>query len=57
MSIESKFFQGKDYYLSDIIKEMNMPVLRKNFIIDEYIVYEAKLLGKSAVLLITSILI
>lgn len=53
---EPNFFKGEDYYLSDIAKEVNMPIIRKDFIIDEYMIYEAKLLGASAVLLITSIL-
>lgn len=53
---EPYFFQGKDCYLQEIAKEVSIPVLRKDFIIDEYQIYEAKLLGASAVLLICSLL-
>ncbi|MBF4468310.1 MAG: indole-3-glycerol phosphate synthase TrpC [Methanobrevibacter arboriphilus] len=53
---EPKFFKGNDTYLSDIVANVNIPVLRKDFIIDEYMIYESKLLGASALLLITSIL-
>mgnify|MGYP002513620956 FL=1 len=53
---EPYFFQGSDEYLEEITKEVNIPVLRKDFIIDEYMIWEAKLLGASAVLLIVSIL-
>ena len=50
---EPYFFQGSDDYLKEIVK---IPVLRKDFVVDEYMIYEAKLLGASAVLLIVSIL-
>lgn len=53
---EPKFFKGNDKYLSDIVANVNIPVLRKDFIIDEYMIYESKLLDASALLLITSIL-
>lgn len=53
---ESEFFKGDDQYLFDIANSVNLPVLRKDFIIDEYMIYEAKLLGASALLLIVSIL-
>lgn len=53
---EPDFFKGRDTYLKDVVANVNIPVLRKDFIIDEYMVYEAKLLGASAVLLIVSIL-
>ncbi len=53
---EPEFFKGNDKYLSDIISNVNIPVLRKDFIIDEYMIYESKLLGASALLLIVSIL-
>ncbi len=53
---EPKFFKGNDTYLSDIVANVNIPVLRKDFIIDEYMIYESKLLDASALLLITSIL-
>ena len=53
---EPKWFLGKNEYLKEIAAEVNVPVLRKDFVVDEYMIYEAKLLGASAVLLIVSIL-
>ena len=53
---EPKYFQGKDAYLKEITENVSIPVLRKDFTIDEYMIYEAKVLGASAVLLICSIL-
>lgn len=53
---EPYYFQGSDDYLKEIAKNVKIPVLRKDFVIDEYMVYEAKLLGASAVLLIVSLL-
>jgi indole-3-glycerol phosphate synthase len=53
---EPYFFQGSDDYLSQIAKEVSIPVLRKDFVVDEYMIWEAKALGASAVLLIVSIL-
>ncbi|MDR2829661.1 MAG: indole-3-glycerol phosphate synthase TrpC [Methanobrevibacter sp.] len=53
---EPKFFKGSDTYLSSVVEKVNLPVLRKDFIIDEYMIYESKLLGASAILLISSIL-
>jgi indole-3-glycerol phosphate synthase len=53
---EPYFFKGEDTYLSDVVNNVNIPVLRKDFVIDEYMIYEAKLLGASAILLISSIL-
>jgi indole-3-glycerol phosphate synthase len=53
---EEEFFKGNDKYLSEVASAVNLPILRKDFIIDEYMIYEAKLLGASAVLLIVSIL-
>lgn len=53
---EPDFFQGSDQYLSEISSEVNIPVLRKDFTIDEYQLYEAKLLGADAVLLICALL-
>ena len=47
---------GSTKYLEEIHRKVNTPLLRKDFIIDEYMIYEAKLLGASAVLLICSIL-
>lgn len=50
------FFLGKDQYLKEIAGEVSIPVLRKDFVIDSYQIYEAKTLGASAVLLICSLL-
>ncbi len=49
-------FLGDIRYLKEIAETVQIPVLRKDFIIDEYMIYEAKVAGASAVLLITSIL-
>ena len=53
---EPKWFLGSDEYLKEIAATVNIPCLRKDFTVDEYMIYEAKLLGASAVLLICSIL-
>ena len=53
---EPKWFLGSDDYLREIAQEVSIPCLRKDFTVDEYMIYEAKLLGASAVLLICSIL-
>ena len=53
---EPKWFLGKNKYLEEISGAVHIPVLRKDFVVDEYMVYEAKVLGASAVLLIVSIL-
>ena len=53
---EPKWFLGSDQYLKEITEEVEIPCLRKDFTVDEYMIYEAKLLGASAVLLICSIL-
>ena len=53
---EPKWFLGSDQYLKDITATVNIPVIRKDFTVDEYMIYEAKVLGASAVLLICSIL-
>ncbi|MBQ7264823.1 MAG: indole-3-glycerol phosphate synthase TrpC [Firmicutes bacterium] len=53
---EPKWFLGKDEYLLEIAQSVNIPCLRKDFTVDEYMIYEAKLLGAKAVLLICSIL-
>ena len=53
---EPYWFLGSDRYLTEIAREVSLPVLRKDFVVDEYMVYEAKLLGASAVLLICAIL-
>ncbi|MBQ9165961.1 MAG: indole-3-glycerol phosphate synthase TrpC [Oscillospiraceae bacterium] len=53
---EPKWFLGSDAYLIEIAQAVSIPCLRKDFTVDEYMIYEAKLLGASAVLLICSIL-
>ena len=53
---EPKWFLGDDAYLREIASSVSIPCLRKDFTVDEYMIYEAKLLGASAVLLICSIL-
>ena len=53
---EPKWFLGSDRYLQEIAQAVDIPCLRKDFTVDEYMIYEAKCLGASAVLLICSIL-
>ena len=53
---EPKWFMGSDRYLKEISSQVSIPCLRKDFVVDEYMIYEAKVLGASAVLLICSIL-
>ena len=53
---EPKWFLGSDRYLKEIAQSVSLPCLRKDFTVDAYMIYEAKLQGASAVLLICSIL-
>ena len=53
---EEDFFMGSVSYLKDVKKITNLPILRKDFMIDEYQIYESKLIGADCVLLIASIL-
>lgn len=53
---EPDFFKGSVEYLKVIRKEVNIPILQKDFIIDEYQIYEARVIGANAILLICSIL-
>ena len=53
---EPKWFLGSDEYLEQIAERVGIPCLRKDFTVDEYMIYEAKLSGASAVLLIAAIL-
>lgn len=50
------FFQGKNEYLTDVKKAVSIPVIRKDFIIDSYQVYEAKAIGADCILLIVACL-
>lgn len=53
---EPEYFLGSDKYLKEIAEAVSLPVLRKDFTVDAYQIYEAKVLGASAVLLICAIL-
>ena len=53
---EPKYFLGKKEYLKAITDEVSIPVLRKDFTVDEYQIYEAKTLGAGVVLLICALL-
>lgn len=53
---EPYFFQGSDNILKEISENVKTPILRKDFTISSYMIYEAKLIGASAILLIVSIL-
>ena len=53
---EPERFLGSDRYLAEIAAAVTIPCLRKDFTVDPYMIYEAKLLGASAVLLICAIL-
>ncbi len=53
---EPKWFLGADAYLKEITDYVKIPCIRKDFTVDEYMIYEARNLGASAVLLICSIL-
>lgn len=53
---EPDYFLGSDKYLSEIKNIVKIPVLRKDFIISEYQIYEAKAIGADAILLIVAIL-
>ncbi len=53
---EAEYFQGDDRYLAEIVQTVKIPVLRKDFFVDPYMVYEAKILGASCILLICALL-
>lgn len=52
---EPKWFLGQDAYLEEIVKNVKIPVLRKDFTVDDYMIDQAKVMGASAVLLIVAI--
>ena len=56
MLTEPTRFLGSDAYLREIVGAVRIPCLRKDFTVDEYQLYEAKLLGAQAVLLICALL-
>ncbi|MCR5404932.1 MAG: indole-3-glycerol phosphate synthase TrpC [Butyrivibrio sp.] len=53
---EPKWFLGSNEYLLGVTENVNIPCIRKDFTVDEYMIYEARVLGASAVLLICSVL-
>lgn len=53
---EPEFFLGEDKFLAEIAAQVSIPCLRKDFVVDEYMIYQAKVLGASAALLICAIL-
>ncbi|WP_410495194.1 indole-3-glycerol phosphate synthase TrpC [Cellulosilyticum sp. ST5] len=53
---EPKYFQGDNRYLTTIKEKVRLPILRKDFIIDEWQIYEAKSIGADAILLIVAAL-
>ena len=53
---EPHYFKGSDLYLKEIAGTVSIPLLRKDFTVDSYMIYEAKILGASAILLICAIL-
>lgn len=53
---EPKWFLGRDEYLAEIAETVSIPCIRKDFVVDEYMIYQAKVLGASAVLLICALL-
>lgn len=53
---EPEWFLGSDAYLKEITSEVSIPVLRKDFTVDDYMIYDAKTMGASAVLLICALL-
>ena len=53
---EPKFFLGSDEYLMNVRRAVELPILRKDFTVDEYQIYEAKAIGADAILLICSLL-
>jgi len=53
---DEKYFKGSINDLIEVKKEISLPILRKDFIVDEYQIYESKLIGANCILLILSIL-
>lgn len=53
---EEYYFRGSSKFLNEIRKNVNIPIIRKDFIFDEYQIHEAKVIGANAVLLIAAVL-
>ncbi len=53
---EPYYFQGSNEYLKEIAANVTIPIIRKDFTVNEYMIYEAKAIGASAILLICSVL-
>ncbi len=53
---EPHYFKGKNEYVTEITERVSLPVIRKDFTVDEYMIYQARQIGASAVLLICSLL-
>lgn len=53
---EPKYFLGNDSYLQEIAQAVSVPCLRKDFVVAPYMIYEARVLGAAAILLICSLL-
>lgn len=53
---EPYFFQGANVYLTEIKQQVSLPILRKDFTVDPYMIYEAKVIGADAILLICAVL-
>lgn len=53
---EPYYFKGSDDYLREIAETISIPILRKDFTVNSYMIYQAKLLGAAAILLICAIL-
>ena len=53
---DEKYFQGSDQYLKAVRKSSSLPIIRKDFIVDEYQIYESAALGADCILLIASAL-
>ncbi len=52
---ETDFFLGEDVHLRDVARSVQIPVLRKDFVLDRYQILEARCLGAAAVLLIAAL--
>ena len=53
---DERFFQGHDTYLTTIRTAVDLPLLRKDFIVDAFQIYEARVIGADAILLIAAAL-